>query len=204
MTRGARLVLASRSAVRIKLLEDAGIALDIDPADVDEDAIGAPVSDPAARALALATAKGRAVSARHPGRLVLGGDQVGVLVKDDGSCGAFLEKPRDPAHHVRLLLQMAGRTHRFHPAAVLVVDGDVRERVADTVAVTFRAFDERTARAYVATGEGQGSCGGYESEHRGAQLIERIDGAAHAVLGLPLLGVLAALRRVAPAGMLLV
>ena len=70
--------------------------------------------------------------------------------------------------------------------------------LADTVAVTFRAFGDATATAYVATGEGARSCGGYESENRGAQLIARIDGSQHAVMGLPLLQILAAIRGTAP------
>jgi septum formation protein len=182
-------VLASRSRTRIELLTAAGLTFDIDAADIDEDAIGARESEPRARAMLLAVEKARAVSARHSGCFVVGGDQVSVL--EDG---AYLEKPRDPDDHVRLLMQMSGRTHRFYPSAALVKDDVVIARVSDEVAVTFRKFPEETARAYVASGEGKGSCGGYESEHRGAQLMARIDGSMHAVLGLPLLGVLQMLR----------
>lgn len=189
MTSSRGFVLASRSRTRIELLTAAGLTFDIDAADIDEDAIGANESEPRARAMLLAVEKARAVSARHPGRFVVGGDQVSVL---EG--GEYLEKPRDPEDHVRLLMQMSGRTHRFYPSAALVKDDVVIARVSDEVAVTFRAFPLETARAYVASGEGKGSCGGYESEHKGAQLMARIDGSMHAVLGLPLLGVLQALR----------
>lgn len=188
-------VLASRSRTRIELLTAAGLTFDIDAADIDEDAIGAREPQPRERAMLLAIEKARAVSARHPGRLIVGGDQVSVL--DDGAPGSsptYLEKPRDSDDHVRLLMQMSGKTHRFYPSAALVKDNAVLARVSDEVAVTFRAFPEETARAYVASGEGKGSCGGYESEHKGAQLMARIDGSMHAVLGLPLLGVLDALR----------
>ncbi|MBI1947291.1 MAG: septum formation protein Maf [Deltaproteobacteria bacterium] len=187
------LVLASRSSIRQRLLAEAGVAVLVDVADVDEHAVGGQVRDPSGRALALAAAKALAVSARRPGALVLGADQVGVL--DEGS---FLDKPRDPDDHVRLLLSMAGRTHTFLSAAALARDGVVHGQVVERAAVTFRAFDERMARLYVATGEGAWCCGGYESEHRGAQLIERVDGSLHAVLGLPLFGVLGALRSLAP------
>ena len=186
-------VLASRSRSRIAMLREVGLTFAIDAADIDEDAIGAATVEPTARATLLAIEKARAVSLRHPGALVLGGDQVSVL--EDGAAGlTWLEKPRDPADHVRLLMAMSGRTHRFFPSAALVVDGAVRAQVSDQVAVTFRAFSEQTARAYVDGGEGKGSCGGYQIEHRGAQLVERIDGSVHAVLGLPLLGVLRMLR----------
>jgi septum formation protein len=194
-----RLVLASRSAVRLKLMSDAGVSFDADAADLDEDALVRGVSDPATRALMLARAKALHVEKRHPGRFVLGGDQVGV--NDDG---LDLEKPRDVEHHVRLLLSMAGRTHQFFPAVALAKDGVIVDEVCDRVAVRFVAFDEACARAYVQTGEGQGSCGGYESEHRGAQLIASVDGNLQAVLGFPLLLVLPMLRRhcAAAAGLL--
>jgi septum formation protein len=183
------LVLASRSATRIELLKNAGLTFHSDAADIDEDGIGARTPEPRARAMLLAVEKARAVSVRHAGKLVLGGDQVGVL--EDGT---FLEKPRDAEDHVRLLLSMSGRTHRFFPCAALVVDGVVRAQMSDEASVTFRALTAETARAYVASGEGKGGCGGYEIEHRGAQLVERVDGSLHAVLGLPLFAVLRMLR----------
>ena len=191
----SRLVLASRSAVRVKLLRDVGVAFVADAADLDEDALVADIDDPAEQARLLARAKALHVAQRHPGAWVLGGDQVGAMVADDGGPAFLLHKPRDAAHHVAMLLSLAGRRHTFHPAVALVKDGNVFAEVADRVTVTFRAFDEATARAYVATGEGEGSCGGYESEHRGAQLIAGVDGNLQAVLGFPVLLVLPLLRR---------
>lgn len=191
------LVLASRSAIRGKLLADAGVAFSVDAADVDEDSLGRAAADPSARALLLATEKARVVSLRQPGALVLGVDQVGVL--EDGS---FLEKPRDADDQARMLCAMSGRAHSFHVACALVQDGAVRATVAESATVRFVSFDEATAAAYAATGEGRWSCGGYESENRGAQLIASVGGSLQVVLGLPLFGVLAALRRLAP-GLLL-
>ena len=160
----------------MKLLKDAGIEFIVDAADLDEDDLVAGIDDPARQAAVLARAKALHVAARHPGAFVLGGDQVGV--GDDDGEQWLLAKPRDSDHHVAMLLRMSGCRHTFHPA----------------VTVTFRAFDEATARAYVSSGEGVGSCGGYESEHRGAQLIAHVDGSLQAVLGFPLLLVLPLLR----------
>lgn len=194
MSGPGRLILASRSAVRMKLLQDVGVSFIADAADLDEDGLVAGISQPAEQARTLARLKALHVAKRHPGCFVLGGDQVGV---DDG--GLALEKPKDPEHHAQMLLRLAGRQHTFHPAVALVKDGDVLGEVDDRVTVTFRDFDLATARAYVATGEGQGSCGGYESEHRGAQLIANVDGNLQAVLGFPVLLVLPLLRRCCPA-----
>ncbi len=187
------IILASRSAVRVKLLRDAGVAFEADAADLDEDALVKDIGDPAAQALTLARQKALHVARRWPGRFVLGGDQVGH--NDDG---APLVKPRDPPHHVELLMSMSGRTHRFYPAVALVKGDVVVASVVDVVAVTFCPFGAEVARLYAATGEGQGCCGGYESEHRGAQLIERVDGNLQAVLGFPLLLVLPLLRAHCP------
>ncbi len=186
------LVLASRSAVRVKLLNDAGIRFTTDAADLDEDDLVAGVRDPADQAARLARAKALHVSARHPGCFVLGGDQVGA--GDDDGEQWLLAKPRDRDHHIAMLLRMSGQQHTFHPAVALVKDGVVLGEAADRVVVTFRAFDERVAAGYVDTGEGVGCCGGYESEHRGAQLIDHVDGSLQAVLGFPLLLVLPLLR----------
>ena len=197
----SRLVLASRSKTRIAMLQAAGVAVDIDPADVDEDKIGASFADPCLRAMSLARSKALVVSERHAGRFVLGGDQVCVL-EDGENVGTFIEKPVDEADHVAMLLRLAGKTHAFFPAAVLVKDGVLIATVAEVVRVTFHSFDDGTARAYVATGEGKGSCGGYESEGRGGQLIARIEGTQFGLMGLPLLGVLDALRAAKFPGML--
>ena len=47
----------------------------------------------------------------------------------------------------------------------------------------------------MASGEGEGCCGGYQSEHKGAQLIEKVQGSLQAVLGFPLLLILPLLRK---------
>lgn len=192
-TSSTRLVLASGSAIRKKLLADAGVAFVADPADLDEDALVAGIDDPARQASLLAVAKARHVSRRHPGAYVLGGDQVGVLHD-----GTPLQKPRDDDHHVRMLCAMSGRRHTFYPSVALVKDDVVLGEGAAVVVVTMRAYSEACARAYVATGEGRGSCGGYESEHRAAQLIAAVDGDLQAVLGFPLRLVLPLLRAHCP------
>lgn len=189
MTAPESLILASGSAIRRALLTTAGIAFVVDPADLPEEELVAHIPEPDRRARALAVAKARHVARRHPGGFVLGGDQIGVLDDDTP-----LEKPRDCEHHVRMLLSMAGRRHTFHPAVALVRDDALLAAAGCDVTVTFRAFDESTARAYVASGEGRGSCGGYELENRGCQLVDDVAGDMQAVLGFPLRLVLPMLR----------
>ncbi len=189
-----KLVLASASSVRRRLLSDAGIAHVVDPADLDEDAIkkeglakGLTPADVAGR---LAAEKALAVSARHPGMTVLGADQVLVLG------GRIYDKPRDLAAARLHLLDFRGRRHDLLSAVALARDGRVIWSHLETAEMHVRAFDDAFLDDYLAQ-EGDSvlsSVGCYRLESRGLQLFERIDGDYFTVLGLPMLPLLAALR----------
>src|SRR5258708_37775988 len=75
------LVLASKSAIRHALLCDAGVPLEVRPADIDERTIEqrSPARDAGELAALLAREKARTIAARLPGRLVLGADQTLAL-----------------------------------------------------------------------------------------------------------------------------
>src|SRR4051812_38915557 len=110
------LVLASKSEVRRALLADAGIPIEVRPADIDERAIEtrAGSNDPAAIAALLAREKARAVSAAMPGRLVLGADQTLAL----GS--RLFTKPADMAAARAQLKALRGQSHALHAAIAVM------------------------------------------------------------------------------------
>ena len=95
-------------------------------------------------------------------------------------------------------MAMAGRAHHFTSAAALARDGKVVWEGESSVRVRFRAFGEAIAEAYLDCDEWQGSAGSYQLENRGIHLVEHIEGSNFAVLGLPLLEVIQALRTHAP------
>ena len=116
------LILASASAGRQHVLREAAIPFEAIPADVDERAIEASMGsrDPDAIAQALARAKAAAVSARAPGRFVLGADQV-------ASCeGRLFGKPASMAAAADLLRFLSARRHRLLPRAALRA-GDIAQ-----------------------------------------------------------------------------
>src|SRR5260370_2605855 len=78
---GEPLVLASKSAIRHALLRDAGVPVEVQPADIDERTIEqrSPARDAGELAALLAREKARTIAARLPGRLVLGADQTLAL-----------------------------------------------------------------------------------------------------------------------------
>ena len=113
------LVLASKSEIRRALLADAGIPVDVSPADIDERGIEqcATTRDAGDIALVLARAKAQAIAARLPGRLVLGADQTLALGERRFS------KPADRAAARDQLKALRGQTHELHTAVALARDG---------------------------------------------------------------------------------
>lgn len=195
-THSSPLVLGSGSASRSALLEAAGLAFETDPAGIDEDAIrkvltrdkGAHASDIAD---VLARAKAETVSERHPGALVIGADQ--VLAAGD----ELFEKPRTMEEARRALLALQGKTHQLHTAIALAQEGKVRWGYIETTHLTMRALTPEVIGEYLAAaGESVlQSVGAYQLEALGVHLFEEIEGDYFTILGLPLLPLLAQLRR---------
>lgn len=180
-------VLASGSALRRRLLADAGFVFEVDAADIDESP--REQESPASRASRLAADKALSVSRRRPGLWVLGADQVGVTDE-----GVELAKCWDEDAAREQLRAMQGRAHTFFSAAALARDGVLAWQGLASARVRFRALSDAELRAYVALGEWRGCAGSYQLEGRGIQLVEAIEGLESTVWGLPLLEVVCALR----------
>ncbi len=188
-----RLILASRSAARRAMLENAGVPFEARVADVDEEAIKAASADLDAAALAvrLAEAKALAVSRDDEDAWVLGSDQ--TLAFD----GGLVSKARDLEAARARLAAMRGRAHQLHSGAALAIKGQVVWSGVDTAHMRMRDVSDAFLDAYLAReGEALLACvGAYRLEGLGSQLFEAVDGDYFTVLGLPLWPVLAELRR---------
>jgi septum formation protein len=187
------LVLASKSAVRHAVLRDAGLAVEVVPADIDERGIErrAATQDASAIAALLAREKAQAIAGRLSGRLVLGADQTLALGERRFS------KPVDGAAAREQLKAMRGKTHALHSAIALVRDGTVLFEHCEIARLTMRQFSDDFLEAYlVAAGAAvTASIGAYQLERVGIQLFERIEGDHFVILGLPLFALLRYLRQ---------
>ncbi len=160
-----KLVLASGSRYRAKILADAGLPADVDPPHVDERAFD-PLFDqlgPEGFALELARIKADDVAPRHPDAIVIAGDQVGVLNTRTGL--SQLNKCVDEASAVAQLMSMANTTHSLVNGIVLVDTASGRTvEGTDIMKVTMRAFTEPEARSYVRKFEPYDCAGSYRIE----------------------------------------
>ncbi|TGY89022.1 septum formation inhibitor Maf [Marinicauda algicola] len=184
------LILASGSASRRAILQSAGIDFEVDPADLDEDALKAGFAgDLGDLALRLAEEKALAVSRRRPG-LVLGADQ--VLDHD----GRLFDKAKSVEEAEAKLRALRGRTHWLKGAIAAARDGDIIWRHRSACRMVMRDFSDAFLSDYLARAGDilTKGVGAYAYEGLGAQLFERVEGDYHAVLGLDLLPVLALLR----------
>lgn len=189
-----RLILASQSRARRHMLEQAGVPFEAVPPELDEEAAKAGLAgagfDPRGVAEELAQLKALSIAA-PPGDLVLGSDQ--TLELDDGE---MLSKPESREEALDQLLALSGRTHFLHSAAVIAEDGEGVWWNSETVELAMRplsgAFlEDYLDREYESV---RWNVGGYRIEGMGAQLFDRILGSHFAIVGMPLLPLLAYLR----------
>ncbi len=189
------LILASKSAARLAMVEAAGIQLDSVAPMVDEESIRSVLRTSGASARdiadALAEAKAVKVSARYPGALVLGSDQ--ILEAEDGS---ILSKSETPEDARCTLVRLSGKTHRLFSAAVIAEGGRPVWRHVDKAVMTMRPLSDEFIDGYIAQywEEIRPCVGGYRIEAEGAQLFAKVDGNQFSIMGMPLLAVLDYLR----------
>jgi septum formation protein len=178
------LVLASASPARRRLLEQAGIAHQVQVSGVDEESISD--ADPTQLVQRLARAKAEAVAQQLPqGSRVLGCDSLLVFN------GEVFGKPADADEARQRWLQMAGgwgeliTGHCLLPGCQAAADGGPL-LAAVVTRVQFAPLSAVEIDAYVASGEPLQCAGGFALEGRGGLLVERIEGCYSNVIGLSL------------------
>jgi septum formation protein len=150
-----RLILASSSPRRRELLREAGYAFEIDPADIDEEAVP-PGMSPSDVARYLAETKAKVVAARHPDDVVLAADTVVTFGEK------LLGKPKDAAEAKRMLQLLSGTTHLVITGVAVMHPAKQFTRITRVMsAVRMRMLSAAEIDRYVASNEWQGKAGGY-------------------------------------------
>jgi septum formation protein len=181
------LVLASASPRRQELLRSAGIAFEVQPADIAEDPLpGEAAKDCAER---LAREKALAVAGQRPHDCILGADTV-VAVD-----GQILGKPFDAADAARILHLLSAREHQVITGVCLIVHGQPSV-ASETTLVTVSEITDQEIADYVASGEPMDKAGAYAIQGIASRWIPRIEGDYCNVVGLPVALVFRMLREV--------
>jgi septum formation protein len=180
-----QLFLASASPRRRQLLRTAGIAFELHPVPVDEDALSAAYDGPLELLGAyLARAKAQAAwsSLRKNGRegLVLAADTTVLL--DDRS----LAKPTDAREANQMLRTLRGRQHVVATGVALAgpADGQMVSATS-TTRVLMREYSDDDIAAYIATGDPLDKAGAYSIQHPSFHPVASIAGCHLGVIGLP-------------------
>lgn len=184
-----KLVLASGSPYRRKLLERFGLPFTVAVSNVDEEPL--PGESPVDLVRRLARDKAEAVARRHPQSLVIGSDQLAVCGRE------VLGKPGSGERAIAQLKALSGQRVVFNTAVhVINTETGAHEGHLDVTTVHFRPLTDEEIRRYVTRDKPYDSAGGFKIESLGVALFDRVESQdPTGLIGLPLIWLAGALRR---------
>ncbi|ORU89715.1 MAG: hypothetical protein A6F71_01770 [Cycloclasticus sp. symbiont of Poecilosclerida sp. M] len=177
MNKEKKIILASASPRRQKLLMQIGVDCDVCPADIDESVL----ANEKVKNYVIRLAKSKALYVKKKQRgkkIYLGADTIVVIGKE------ILGKPVDKNDAVRMLTQLSGSTHRVL-TAVAVIGKTLNCRMSES-RVTFKALSETEIEGYWSTDEPNDKAGAYAIQGKAATFITHLEGSFSGVMGLPL------------------
>ena len=170
-----RLVLASGSARRARLLDQLGLAYEVMPADIDE--TRRPEEPPAAYVERMAREKVAAVN--NSDDIVIAADTAVVFN------GQLLGKPAHPEEARSMLRRLQGGRHEVFTGVAVGRGGQV-ESLVDVTHVRMVTMTDTEIAGYVDDGEPMDKAGSYALQGRGGVFVESVSGSPFTVVGLPI------------------
>ncbi len=184
----SRLILASSSPRRRRLLAEAGLEFDVVEPPIHEPDGGKNKPPPVRQAEAAAYFKARAVADRHPEATVLAADT--VVATDQ----QLLGKPANEDQARQMLRGLSGTRHRVITGVALLRPPHQRLIASATTYVTMRKMSDDEIEAYIESGEWKGKAGAYAIQETADRYVVSVEGSFTNVVGLPVELVLEMLR----------
>jgi len=180
-----KIILASKSGVRKKILDENQIKCIVEPSNIDEDSVKDSLlkenTTPEIISKNLAELKANKVSQKRNGVLVLGADSV-IDLK-----GKIISKPIDRIEALKILQDLNGQTHHLISSVCISQNGSMIWNYTDKASLTMKKMREDELISYLdkISDEALYSYNVYQIEGEGRSLFSKIDGNKDTIMGLP-------------------
>ena len=179
------IILASRSGIRKKILENNGIKCEVIPAKINEDQIKESLLEinatPELISKNLAELKAKKISEKKHGELVLGADSVIDLN------GELISKPTNREEAIKILRKLNGQKHQLISSVCISKNGSMIWNFTDASTLTMKQLNLDEIKSYLAKiGDKElYAYGVYQIEADGRSLFSKIEGDEDTIMGLP-------------------
>ena len=180
-----KIILASKSGVRKKILDQNNIIAEVMPANVDEDSIKESMLEekatPEIISKNLAELKANKVSEKIPDQLVLGADSVIDLE------GNLISKPKDRGEALSILQKLNGKKHQLISSVCISKNGSMIWNFTDSSLLTMKQLNLDQIKSYLSRIKDKElyAYGVYQIEEDGKSLFSKIEGDEDTIMGLP-------------------
>ena len=180
-----KIILASKSKVRKKILESNNIDCIVEPSNVDEDSVKKSLlkekATPMMISKNLAELKANKVSQKFINEIVLGADSIIDLE------GEIISKPENRLEALKILDKLNGKTHQLVSSVCISRGGSMIWNYTDKASLTMKQMSDRELKTYLSkiTDEALYAYNVYQIEGEGRSLFSRIEGDENTIMGLP-------------------
>ena len=181
-----KIILASQSKVRKKILDEHNILNEVRPSNVDEDVVKSSLlkekASPEIISKNLAELKANKVSNKYVDDLVLGADSVIDLE------GELISKPNDRNEALDILKKLNGKKHHLISSVCISKNGSMVWNHTDKASLTMKKMTDQELKNYLVkiSDEALYAYNVYQIEGEGRDLFSSIDGNENTIMGLPI------------------
>ena len=181
-----KIILASQSKVRKKILDEHNILNEVRPSNVDEDVVKSSLlkekASPEIISKNLAELKANKISGKYGDNLVLGADSVIDLN------GELISKPDNREEALEILRKLNGKKHYLISSACISKNGSMVWNHTDKATLTMKKMNDEELKNYLAkiSDEALYAYNVYQIEGEGRELFSSIDGNENTIMGLPI------------------
>ena len=181
-----KIILASQSKVRKKILDEHNILNEVRPSNVDEDVVKSSLlkekASPEIISKNLAELKANKISGKYSDNLVLGADSVIDLN------GELISKPDNREEALEILRKLNGKKHYLISSVCISKNGSMVWNHTDKATLTMKKMNDDELKNYLAkiSDEALYAYNVYQIEGEGRKLFSSIDGNENTIMGLPI------------------